>query len=188
MSARNLRSLGRFLTTLGLDTDKVPSVSDFRKAYRSFFHLHPDKAGEDSTAKFQEITEAAKEVFEFLTTSGNLRQEDISDDDILGNLVKNNNLLFNKKCVTLDLSADTADDWLKEFEVILGPSKPLNNSETGIQFKKESWCLDTESSSPLVSFGSVSVNYHPTTLKIVLSRALLIWILQPWQYQRLLKT
>ena len=167
MSTRNLRSLAKFLTTLGLDTDKVPSVSDFRKAYRSHLHLHPDKAGQDSTAKFQEITEAAKEVFEFLTTTGNLSHKDISDDDILGNLVKNNNLQFNKKCVTFDLSADTADDWLKEFEAMLGPSKPLNNSETGIQFKKESWCLDTDSSSPLLSFGSVSVNYHPTTRKIV---------------------
>ena len=168
MSSRNLRSLARFLTTLGLDTDKVPSVSDFRKAYKSHLHLHPDKAGDDSLAKFQEITEAAKEVFEFLTSSGNLKHEDIKDGDILGNLVKNNNLQFNKKCVTFDLSVDTTDDWLKEFEIMLGPSKPLNNSETGIQFKKENWCLDTDSSSSLVSFGSVSVNFHPTTRKIVI--------------------
>ena len=167
MSARNLRSLGKFLSTLGLDTDKVPSVSDFRKAYRSHLHLHPDKAGDDTLARFQEITEAAKEVFEFLTTAGNLKHEDISDDDILGNLVRHNNLQFNKKCVTLDLSADTADKWMNEFENILGPSKPLNNSETGIQFKKENWCLDCDSSAPLVSFGSVSVNFHPTTMKIV---------------------
>ena len=75
MSTRNLRSLAKFLTTLGMDTDKVPSVSDFRKAYRSHLHLHPDKAGQDSTPKFQEITEAAKEVFEFLTTTGNLCHE-----------------------------------------------------------------------------------------------------------------
>ena len=111
MSARNLRSLGRFLTILGLETDKVPSVSNFRKAYKSLFHLHPDKAGPDSTAKFQEITEAAKEVFEFLTTNGNLKEEDISDDnDCLGILVRNNNLQFNKKCVTFDLPADTVDN------------------------------------------------------------------------------
>ena len=50
---------------------------------------------------------------------------------------------------------------------MLGPSKPLNNSETGIQFKKDSWCLDSDASSPLAVFGSVSVNYHPTTRKIV---------------------
>ena len=130
-------------------------------------HLHPDKAGEDSNGKFQEITEAAREVFEFLTTTGNLKHEDISDDDILGNLVKENNLVFNKKCVTFDLTADTANVWLRELEIILGSSKPLNNSDTGIQFKKESWCLDSDSSSSLASFGSVSVNYHPTTRKVV---------------------
>ena len=167
MSSRNLRSLAKFLATLGLETDKIPSVSDFRKAYRGFMHLHPDKAGDDSLARFQEITEAAKEVFEFLTTTGNLKHDEISDDDILGSLVKDNNLQFNKKCVTLDLSTDTVDDWLREFKIILGPSKPLNNSETGIQFKKESWCLDSDSSSSLASFGSVSVNFHPTTRKIV---------------------
>ena len=92
MSARNLRSLGRFLTTLGLDTDKVPSVSEYRRAYRSLLHLHPDKAGDDTLSRFQEITEAAKEVFEFLTTNGNLKPEDISVDDIFGIFVQNNNL------------------------------------------------------------------------------------------------
>ena len=120
MSARNLRSLGRFLTTLGLDTDKVPSISEYRRAYRSLLHLHPDKAGDDTLSRFQEITEAAKEVFEFLTTNGNLKPEDISVDDIFGTFVQNNNLQFNKKCVTFDLPVDTTDEWIKMFETILG--------------------------------------------------------------------
>ena len=167
MSARNLRSLARFLTTLGLDTNRIPSVSEFRTAYKGFFHLHPDKAGPDSNDRFQEITEAAKEVFEFLTTAGNIKLENVSDDDPLACLVKNSNLQFNKKCVTFDISADSKDEWMEEFESLLGPSKPLSN-DTGFQFKKESWCLDSDSDSSLAAFGSVSVNFHPTTLKIVI--------------------
>ena len=137
MSARNLSSLAKFLTTLGLDTDRFPSVSEFRTAYKGFFHLHPDKAGPDSNGKFQEITEAAKEVFEFLTTAGNIKLENVSDGDPLASLVKNNNLQFNKKCVTFDLSADSKAEWLEEFEILLGPAKPLNNNDAGIQFEGE---------------------------------------------------
>ena len=167
MSARNLRSLARFLTTLGLDTNRIPSVSEFRTAYKGFFHLHPDKAGPDSNDRFQEITEAAKEVFEFLTTAGNIKLENVSDDDPLACLVKNNNLQFNKKCVTFDLSADSKEEWMEELERVLGPSKPLNNNDASIQFKMERWCLDSDSGSSLAAFGSVSVNFYPTTLKIM---------------------
>ena len=167
MSTRNLRSLAKFLSTLGLDTNRIPSVSEFRTAYKGFFHLHPDKAGPDSNDKFQEITEAAKEVFEFLTTAGNIKLENVSDDDPLACLVKNSNLQFNKKCVTFDISADSKDEWMEEFERVLGPSKPLNNNDASIQFKMERWCLDSDTGSSLAAFGSVSVNFYPTTLKIM---------------------
>ena len=137
MSARKLRSIARSLTILGLETDKVPSESEFRKAYKDLFHLHPDKAGADSTAKFQEITEAATDVFEFLTENVNLKSNN-DDGDVLADLVKNNNLVYKKKCVTFEVTPDTVDAWMSEFDALLGKSKPLPKTDNAIQYKKDS--------------------------------------------------
>ena len=128
MSTRNiLKPIVGFLSVLGLDTERVPSVTELRSAYRALLHLHPDKAGKDSTAKFQEITEAAQAVLEFLTLNTNLQPEVVDDDDILGSLVKENNLMFNNGSTSLDLPMDgvVVDAWMHEFGVELGHSIPL---------------------------------------------------------------
>ena len=168
MSTKKLKAVSGFLKVLGLATDRVPSMDEAKAAYKELFYLHPDKAGEESTARFQEITEAAKEVFEFLTLKGNVKVDDIDVKDVLGILVKNNNLVFNKMSVTFDLTNDTVDAWMSQFESILGKSKPLPNSEIGIQYKKESWSLDCDSSTSLTTFGSVSICFYSTTLKVVI--------------------
>ena len=77
MSAKKFKAVAVFLSVLGLETDRVPSIEEVKAAYKELYHLHPDKAGEESTARFQEITEAAKEVFEFLTTKGNVKHDDV---------------------------------------------------------------------------------------------------------------
>ena len=167
MSARKLlKPIIPFLAVLGLETDRVPSVSEFRNAYKDLFYLHPDKAGEKSTGKFQEITEAADKVFEFLTANGNLQPEKMDDSDILGTLVKDNNLVYNKQSVCFDLTKESVDVWMEEFKSILGCSKPLPNSDSGIQFKKDNWSLDSESCSSVTTFGKISVSFYPTTLKV----------------------
>ena len=164
MSTRNLlKHIVGYLSVLGLDTDRVPSVSEFRKAYKDLFYLHPDKAGPESTGKFQEITEAAEIVFEFLTANGNLQPEKLDENDVLGTLVKENNLVYNKQSVCFDLTKETVDVWMQGFESILGRSKPL---PSGIQFKKDSWSLDSDSPSSVTTFGTISVTFYPTTLKV----------------------
>ena len=171
MSARKLlKPIIPFLAVLGLETDRVPSVSEFRNAYKDLFYLHPDKAGDKSTGKFQEVTEAADKVFEFLTANGNLhlQPEKLDDSDMLGTLVKDNNLIYNKQSVCFNLTEETVelDVWMKEFESILGCSKPLPNSDSGIQFKKDNWSLESESCSSMTTFGKISVSFYPTTLKV----------------------
>ena len=171
MSTRNiLKPIVGFLSVLGLDTERVPSVTELRSAYRALLHLHPDKAGKDSTAKFQEITEAAQAVLEFLTLNTNLQPEVVDDDDILGSLVKENNLMFNNGSTSLDLPMDgvVVDAWMHEFGVELGHSKPLPNSVSDIQFIKDSWSLKDDSSSSLTTFGKVSVIFYSTTGKVLI--------------------
>ena len=171
MSTRHvLKPIVGFLTVLGLETNRVPSVSEFRTAYRAKLYLHPDKAGEGSTAEFQKITEAADAVLKFLTANSNLQPEvePEIDNDILIGLVKSNDLVYNGQSTTFMLSEDEVEAWMHKFEVELGRSKPLTNSTTDIQFIKESWSLDTEQSCPVTTFGSVNANYYSTTGKVMI--------------------
>ena len=132
----------------------------------------PDIARADATEKFQEITEAANKVFEFLAANRDLQPLAVDKRDVLGRLVKSHNLTYNANCVTFDLTQGTVDAWKKEFEKMLGNPKPLpknkSNKDPGIQFKKSSWCLDGDSALENRTFGSISVSFWPTTLKVSL--------------------
>ena len=137
MSDRKLETIVKFLSVLGLETDRVPTVSEYRQAYKSLFSNHPDKAGAEATAKFQEITEAASKVLEFLSANRDLQPLIVDVKDTLGRLVKSNNLIYNTDCVTFDLTVDTAKGWKEQFERLLGSPKPLpktkNHKHPGIQ-------------------------------------------------------
>ena len=143
-------------------------MAEFRTAYKELFSQHPDKAGEEATAKFQEITEAARKVFEFLTANPGLQPKTVDKKDILGDLVKSNNFVYNTSNVCFDLTTETAEAWQKEFERMLGDPKPLPNPGCGIQYKKESWSLDGVSSLSGRTFGTISISYWPSTLKVML--------------------
>ena len=68
-----LKELEPFLKVLDFkNTDKIPTFSELKKAYRDKMHLHPDKAGADSTEAFQEITEAVNAIFYFLVDNVDL--------------------------------------------------------------------------------------------------------------------
>ena len=156
MSTRTLlKPIVRFITVLGLDSDRVPSVSELKTSYRERLHLHPDKAGVESTSQFQELTQAAHAVLEFLTANSNLQPEVNDDDDILGSLVQNNNLKYNKGSTSFDLPLDSVQAWLHEFGAELGLSKPLANSVNDIQFIKDSWSLDGDQPGVVTTFGKV---------------------------------
>ena len=163
MPNNKLKPIVKFLPILGLETDRVPTMAEFRTTYKELFAQHPDKAGEEATAKFQEITEAASKVFEFLTENPALQPKTVDKKDILGDLVKSNNFVYNTSNVCFDLTTETAEAWQKEFERMLGDPKPLPNPGCGIQYKKESWSLVGVS-----SFGTISIIYWPSTLKVML--------------------
>ena len=164
MSDTKLQTIVKFLSVLRLETDRVPTLSEYRTAFKNLLTLHPDKAGNDTTGEFQAITEAARHVFEFLTQNTDLQPEEIDEEDILGWFVKTYGVVYNSNCVCFDLTADTVDDWKVELEGMLGSSKPLpkkNNKEPGIQYKKDSWSLGES------TFGTISVNFYHNTLKVM---------------------
>ena len=60
----DLSSIKQHLKTLNLNHSKAPTLKEYKKAYRDLMKLHPDLGGD--TSRFQEITLAAREVFEFI--------------------------------------------------------------------------------------------------------------------------
>ena len=118
-------------SVLGLTTDRIPTFIEFRNAYKVLYFQHPDKAGAGNTEKFQEITQSARRVLKFLTENPKLQEKKNDRKDILENLVRENNLLYKKGCVTLDLTPDTVDAWREQFQRALGDPKLLDNDSKG---------------------------------------------------------
>ena len=172
MSRDSLKDIEEYLTVLGLDTTVVPTLAEYREAYKKHFHLHPDKNLEntkETTELFQKITEAAQEVFQFLTANGDNLTESDEKTDILSRFVKTNRVVYNSQCVTFYVTKDTVEAWKKKFEEMLGcpTTLPPNKSikEPGLKYKKSSWSVP---SFPERSFGKISVTIYHSTFKVVL--------------------
>ena len=61
-----LDDLKSHLEALGLPTHKLPTNKDVRKAFKDSLIMHPDRAGAASTSAFQEVTEAARVLLDYL--------------------------------------------------------------------------------------------------------------------------
>ena len=72
-----MKTLKPYLETLGLGSNRVPTLKEYRQAYNDKFHIYPDKASKDkekeSTIAFQEISEAAREVYAFINENPKLQ-------------------------------------------------------------------------------------------------------------------
>ena len=66
LTMTDLTSIEQQLKTLNFNTNRLPSMKEYKKAYRDLLKTHPDLGG--NTESFQEITLATREVFEFLRT------------------------------------------------------------------------------------------------------------------------
>ena len=80
------KDIERFLPVLGLDPSQVPTFTEYKIAYWSMKNLHPDKrtGAKNSTAEFQEITEAARHILLFLTNNKvHQKREDTKEDGAL---------------------------------------------------------------------------------------------------------
>ena len=58
----SIDSIKEYLIKLDLNPNRMPTLKEYKKAYREKLNLHPG-----DTALFQEITEAALAVFQFIS-------------------------------------------------------------------------------------------------------------------------
>ena len=149
-----------YLETLSLNPNRMPTIKEYRKAYRELMRLHPDLGGD--TNRFQEITLAAREVFEFITKhqGEQTRHDSGTDADLLKAFEASNNISYNTGNIVFDIDPTEADMWVQCLEKRLGKPLPLENGGA-VQFKMEEFKIPRQSPSIKTSFGSVTVTVWP---------------------------
>ena len=166
--ATSLDEISGFLKVLKLPTTKVPTVQEVRSKYRQLLVLHPDKSGPASTEEFQKITEAVRNIIEFLAQHteevvSDVREEehehmkDKDDMDLLKNLEKGGTLKQNKdNSVTIIIEDSDCSAWMILLERRLGPRVPLGDgSGSSFKMKATDWRIPYISCKTGVGYGTV---------------------------------
>ena len=157
-----LKEIEHFLTVLGLPDDRVPTFKEYKTAYRNKKNLHPDKAGDESNAVFQEITEAARHILTFLTNNSELQTRKDTDEGLrmMKCFEKEHNLVYNQGSMVFHYDDNFHATWMNAFEKKLGAAKPLNPAveKNSFQFKSDSLQV-SKLSYPLSV--TVAVYYQP---------------------------
>ena len=152
-----LKTVEKYLLVLEMSTDKVPTLTEFKKHYKQKLFLHPDKPGSGNTEKFQEITEAARLVLKFITDNPELQSKVETDEfkDILKCFEKTNGVNYNTSNIVFNIKEENRGAWLKVLEKKLGASKPL---EHGVKFRQDNWSMS--SGSKTENFGSITASVY----------------------------
>ena len=108
MPVSGLDSIKEYLIRLELNPGRMPTMAEYKKAYREQLKNHPDKGGD--TALFQGITEAALAIFKFITENQakQTRSESGKDSALLRNFEQSNNVSYNKGNVVFDIDGSKA--------------------------------------------------------------------------------
>ena len=130
----DLSQIEHHLKTLNLSTTRIPSFKEYKKAYRNLLKLHPDLGGD--TKQFQEITLAAREVFDYLRThQTDCKSECESDSDLLRAFESSNNVNYNTGNIVFDIKELEANLWVECLTKRVG--RPLSNENDSLRYKVE---------------------------------------------------
>ena len=156
----HLTDIKEHLEVLNLSTTCAPTMKEYKQAYRELMKLHPDLGGD--TARFQEITLAARMVFEYITTHQGEQARPESDDD--DNLIKafeaSNKVDYNNGNVVFGIDPKESSLWVQYLTKRLGKPLPLEQGNA-LQFKMEDFRLPRQSASTKSNYGTVTVTLWP---------------------------
>ena len=121
---------------LDLNPSRLPTVSEYKKAYREKLKNHPDKGGD--TAIFQGITEAVMAVWQFMAKNQDRQSRPETDKDtaLLRKFEKSNNVSYNKGSVVFDIDGSKADILIDCLKKRVGPPETLSDG-SGVKMKVE---------------------------------------------------
>ena len=156
----NISEIKEYLETLGLNTTRMPTIKEYKKAYRELMKLHPDLGGD--TNRFQEITQAAREVFEFITKhqGEQTRHDSGSDADLLKAFEASNKVDYNNGNIVFGIDPKETSLWVKCLTKRLGKPLPLEQGNS-LQFKMEDFRLPRQSTSTKSNYGTVTLTIWP---------------------------
>ena len=156
----DLATIKVHLEVLNLSTTRDPTMKEYKKAYRDLMKLHPGLGGD--TTRFQEITLAAREVFEFLRRNQNKAPniDTDGDSDLLEAFKASNSVNYNQGNIVFEIKAAEADLWVECLSKRLG--KPLAlESGNSLHFKIEEFRIPRSNSTTKTNYGSVTVTIWP---------------------------
>ena len=155
-----LDSIRDFLIRLDLNPGRLPTLFEYKKAYREKLKLHPDKGGD--TSLFQGITEAAMAVWHFLVQHQDKQTRPEADKDtaLLKNFEKSNNVTYNKGSVVFDIEGSKADIWIDCLKKRVGPAVELHD-KSGFKMKQEQFKIPLVTCKTKQDYGSLSVTVYP---------------------------
>ena len=112
--SEEFKEIEKYLKTLLMRTDRIPTFAELKKHYRELMYLHPDKAaqtGKETTEEFQEISEAARIVFLFLVDNVDLQTRKDTDEGskVLKCFETKGQVKYNKGNVVFFLDDDVFD-------------------------------------------------------------------------------
>ena len=159
-SVPGLDSIRDFLVRLDLNPSRLPTVSEYKKAYREELKNHPDKGGD--TAIFQGITEASMAVWQFMATNQDRQSRPETDKDtaLLRKFEKSNNVSYNKGSVVFDIDGSKADILIECLIKRVGPPEILSDG-SGVKMKVEQFKIPLVSCKTKQKYGSLSVTVYP---------------------------
>ena len=156
----NLDSIKEFLARLDLNPTRIPTMGEYKKAYREKLKNHPDKGGD--TAIFQGITEAALAVWQFITEHQDkqTRPESEKDSALLRNFEVSNNVSYNKGNVVFDIDGSKSQIWIDCLKKRVSPPVELPD-KSGFKMKMEHFKIPLVSCKTKHEYGSLSVTVYP---------------------------
>ena len=159
--APNLDTIKDFLARLDLSTSRIPTVAEYKKAYREKLKNHPDKGGD--TTVFQGITEAAMAVWKYMVEHQDQQHRAESDKDstLLRTFESSNNVNYNKGSVVFDIEGGKAQLWIDSLQKRVGPPMSLADG-SGVRMKIDHFKIPLVTCKTKQEYGSLSITVYPS--------------------------
>ena len=149
-----------YLQVLGLNPSRMPTLKEYKKAFREKLQLHPDLGGD--TSQFQEITEAARNIFDFISSHAHQqhRKETENDKDLLKTFESTNNVTYHPGNIVFNIDGAKADLWIECLRRRVSDPVPLSDG-SGVQMKRDDFKIALVTYTNKADFGSIMITVYP---------------------------
>ena len=163
----DLTEIEGYLITMGLSPDQLPTLEEYKLAYREKLKMHPDKLPDSADKKkdhdvFCEILKAAECFFQYITENQNQQtREKDQDKELLKTFEQRSGVSYNKGNITFNIEPGSGDLWIKCLAKKLSEPVLLSNGSV-YQMKVKEFKITSVSYLTKKTYGSLSVTVWPS--------------------------